>query len=72
MSLRLSEEQFEELLTYLDYIQLQVSETLEFVRMDRKINQIQETTKKLAKQETQLLTADKKRDKVCAAGKKKK
>ncbi len=34
--------------------------------MDTKIKKIQKTTKKLAKEESSLLKADKKRDKKCA------
>ncbi len=37
--------------------------------MDKKIKQIQKGTEKLAKQESQLLKEDKKRDKVCTMGK---
>jgi hypothetical protein len=38
--------------------------------MDKKIKELQKETKKLAKGEKELLTADKKRDKVCDMGKK--
>jgi hypothetical protein len=38
--------------------------------MDKKIKKIQKDTKKLAKEESSLLKADKKRDKVCDLGKK--
>lgn len=38
--------------------------------MDKKIKKIQKTTKNLEKQETSLLKADKKRDKVCEMGEK--
>jgi len=38
--------------------------------MDAKIKKIQSDTKKLAKEESSLLKADKKRDKVCALGEK--
>lgn len=38
--------------------------------MDKKIKSIQKTTKKLEKEESSLLKADKKRDKVCDYGKK--
>lgn len=38
--------------------------------MDKKIKKLQKDTKKLAKQETELLKADKKRDKVCDYGEK--
>lgn len=38
--------------------------------MDKKIKKLQKDTKKLAKEETSLLKADKKRDKVCDYGKK--
>lgn len=38
--------------------------------MDKKIKKLQQDTKKLAKEESQLLKADKKRDKVCEAGEK--
>jgi len=38
--------------------------------MDKKIKKIQKDTKKLAKEESELLKADKKRDKVCAMGQK--
>ena len=38
--------------------------------MDEKIKKMQKTTKKLAKEESSLLKADKKRDKVCDLGKK--
>jgi hypothetical protein len=37
--------------------------------MDKKIEEIQRTTKKLAKEEKDLLKADHKRDKVCELGK---
>jgi len=38
--------------------------------MDKKIKQIQKDTKKLAREESNLLKADKKRDKVCDYGEK--
>lgn len=38
--------------------------------MDKKIKDIQKTTKKLEKKESKLLSADHKRDKVCEMGKK--
>lgn len=38
--------------------------------MDKKIKGLQRTTKKLAKEESSLLKADKKRDKACDYGKK--
>lgn len=38
--------------------------------MDKKIKKIQKDTKKLAKEESSLLKADKKRDKACDMGKK--
>lgn len=38
--------------------------------MDAKIKKLQKTTKKLAKEESSLLKADKKRDKVCDMGEK--
>lgn len=38
--------------------------------MDKKIKKLQMETKKLAKDESALLKADKKRDKVCDLGKK--
>jgi len=38
-------------------------------KMDKKIKKIQKDTKKLAKEESSLLKADKKRDKVCDLGK---
>jgi hypothetical protein len=38
--------------------------------MDKKIKKIQKDTKKLAKEEKELLDADQKRDKVCELGKK--
>lgn len=37
--------------------------------MDKKIKKMQKDTKQLEKQESQLLKADKKRDKVCDYGK---
>lgn len=37
--------------------------------MDKKIKKIQKDTKKLVKEESSLLKADKKRDKVCDYGK---
>jgi len=36
--------------------------------MDKKIKEIQHETKELAKKETRLLAADRKRDKMCDAG----
>lgn len=38
--------------------------------MDNKIKKIQKDTKKLAKEESSLLKADKKRDKMCEMGEK--
>lgn len=38
--------------------------------MDKKIKSMQKVTKKLAKEESSLLKADKKRDKVCDMGEK--
>ncbi len=38
--------------------------------MDKKIKEMQKGTKKLQKQEAELLKADKKRDKVCDMGEK--
>jgi hypothetical protein len=38
--------------------------------MDKKIKEIQKDTKNLAKKETNLLKADKKRDKACDMGEK--
>jgi hypothetical protein len=38
--------------------------------MDKKIKKIQQGTKKLVKEESELLKADKKRDKVCDYGEK--
>jgi len=38
--------------------------------MDKKIKKIQKDTKKLVKEESELLKADKKRDKVCSMGEK--
>jgi len=40
--------------------------------MDKKIKEIQKTTSKLAKQESNLLKEDKKRDKMCTMAKIKK
>lgn len=40
------------------------------IRMDKKIKELQKDTKKLEKGESQLLKADKKRDKVCDLGEK--
>ena len=42
---------------------------LKEIMMDKKIKEMQKGTEKLVKQESQLLKEDKKRDKVCTAGK---
>jgi len=47
-----------------------LKKTLHGGKMDKKIKKIEKATKKLVKEEHNLLAADKKRDKICDYGKK--
>lgn len=60
---------FYEVCAWLSGIDDRLEQLIE-VMMDKKIKELQKGTKKLAKQESELLKADKKRDKACDMGEK--
>jgi hypothetical protein len=60
---------FDEVVSHLNSLDDTLTEIKEIL-MDKKIKKIQHDTKKLEKEESSLLKADKKRDKVCDYGEK--